>query len=108
MPETEFNSALRVAVEFLQRLATEGPCHFGAACRILQHVAEALFRHKDAPADLESKLSSSVLRALPTDNGSPLRKELLLGAIRAGQQASRKREEDELTDVRVLMCNAPP
>lgn len=108
LPETEFNSALRVAVEFLQRLATEGPCHFGAACRILQQLAEALFRHKDAPSDLERKLSDAVLRVLPMDEVAPVRKQLLRAAIHEGLQASRKPKAEELQNVRVLMCSAPP
>lgn len=108
LPETQFKSALRVAVEFLQRLATGGPCHFGAACRILQQLAEALFRHKDAPGDLERRLLDAVLRALPTDDGSEVRKLLLRGAIHEGLMASRKPEMEKLEDVVVLMCSAPP
>lgn len=106
-PETEFNSALRVSVEFLQRLA-EGPCHFGAFCRILEHLAEALFRHNDAPNDLERKLLNALLRALQMDDSSGVRKRLLIVAIHKGQQASRKPTISDLTGVRVLMCSAPP
>ncbi len=108
LPETEFNSAFRVAVEFLQRLATGGPCHFGAVCRILQRIAEALFRHKDAPSDLEHNLSVAVLRALPMDEGAAMRRQLLRAAIREGLEASRKPKAGELKDVQVLMCSAPP
>jgi hypothetical protein len=108
LPETEFNSALRVAVEFLQRLATGGPCHFGAASRILQRLAEALFRHKDAPNDLARRLLDAVLRALPMDDGAPVRKQLLRAAIHDGQQAAQKPNAGELKDVQVLMCSEPP
>lgn len=108
LPETEFNSAFRVAVGFLQRLATGGPCHFGAFCRILERIAEALFRHKDAPSYLEHDLSVSLLRGLPMDEGSAVRRQLLRSAIREGLEASRKPNAGELKDVQVLMCSAPP
>ncbi len=108
LPETEFNSALRVAVEFLQRLATGGPCHFGAASRILQRLAEALFRHKDAPSDLERKLLDAVLRALPIGDDAAVRKQLLRAAIQEGRQAAQKADAGELGEVRVLMCSEPP
>lgn len=108
LPETEFNSALRVAVEFLQRLATGGPCHFGAASRILQRLAEALFRHKDAPKDLARRLLDAVLRVLPMEDGASVRKQLLRVAIHEGQQAAQMPNAGELKDVQVLMCSEPP
>jgi tetratricopeptide (TPR) repeat protein len=108
LPETEFESAFRVAVEYLQRLATEGPCHFGAVCRILQQIAEALFRHKDGQKDLEQTLSFAAFRALPMGEDAAVRKQLLRAAIREGLEASRKPTPGELKDVQVLMCSAPP
>lgn len=108
LPETEFNSGLRVAVEFLQRLAVWGPCHFGAASRILQRLSEALFRHKDAPVDLARRLFDAALRVLPMGDGAPLRKQLLRAAIQEGQQAAQKPTPGELKDVQVLMCSDPP
>jgi tetratricopeptide (TPR) repeat protein len=108
LPETEFNSAFRVAVEFLQRLATGGPCHFGAASRILQRLAEALFRHKDVPSDLARRLLDAVLRVLPTDDFAHVRKELLRAAIHEGQLAAQRPNAGELKDVQVLMCSEPP
>lgn len=108
LPETEFNSALRVSAEFLQRLATGGPCHFGAVCRILQLVAEGLSRHKDAPSDLVIKLQEAVLRAIPLDASAAVRKQLLRAAISEGHQAARKSDTGVLKDVQVLMCSEPP
>jgi tetratricopeptide (TPR) repeat protein len=108
LPETEFNSALRVSVELLQRLSTGGPCHFGAVCRILQLVAEGLSRHKDAPSDLTIKLLNAVLRAIPMDEGANVRKQLLRAAIKEGHSAARKADTGVLKDVQVLMCSEPP
>lgn len=107
MPETKFNSGLRVAVEFLQRLATGGPCHFGAVSRILQRLSEALFRHKDAPSDLARRLDAA-LRVLPMDDGTPVRKQLLRAAIQEGRQAAQQPTPRELKGVQVLMCSDPP
>jgi tetratricopeptide (TPR) repeat protein len=108
LPETEFNSALRVSVEFLQRLATGGPCHFGAVCRIIQLVSEGLSRHKDAPSDLAMKLLNAVLRVIPLDEGANVRKQLLRAAINEGHLAARKSDTGVLKDVQVLMCSEPP
>lgn len=108
LPETEFNSALRVSVEFLQQLSHEGPCHFGAVCRILQLLAEGLFRHKDAPIDLERLLLEAVLRAFPMKEGAIVRKEYLRSAIYEGHRGAQKPTAGQLKDVQVLMCSEPP
>ena len=107
-PETEFNSALRVSVEFMQRLVSEGPCHFGAVCRILELVAEGLFRHKDAPSNLERGLFEEVLRVIPMDEGDIAREQFLHSAIQEGRQRALSPHAGELKDVQVLMCSEPP
>lgn len=101
-PETEFQSALRVSLEFLARLANGGPCHVGAACRLLEQLAEALFRHKDAPKHLEILLEDAAGRVLPIDA------RLIRMSIRAGYVASRQQDSPGLKNVRILMCSAPP
>lgn len=108
LPETEFNSAFRVSVEFIQRLAYQGPCHFGAVIRILQLLAEGLSRHKDAPDDFRLSLFESVLRAIPMDNDAIGREQLLRVAIQEGFQAAQEPNTGELKDVQVLMCSEPP
>lgn len=107
-PETDFKSALRVSVEFLQRLAHQGPCHFGALCRILRLLAEGLFRHKDAPDELQYTLLQDVLKAIPLNHGATVHEEFLREAIQEGFAASMKEHVGELNDVQVLMCSVPP
>lgn len=108
LPETEFNSAFRVSVEFLQRLVNEGPCHFGAVSRILELVAEGLFRHKDAPTNLGRRLLEEVLRAVSMDEGDRALEQFLRSAIEVGHMGAQKSHTGELKDVQVLMCSEPP
>lgn len=107
-PETEFYSVLRVSVEFIQRLAYQGPCHFGALCRILQLLSEGLFRHKDAPSDLVQRLLEGVIRALLIEKSSVAQKQLLHTAIHEGRQMAQTPNYGELKDVQVLMCSEVP
>ncbi|WP_417283041.1 tetratricopeptide repeat protein [Comamonas sp.] len=108
LPETEFTSAFRVSVEFIQRLAYQGPCHFGALCQILQLLAEGLSRHKEAPGDLRLSLFEAVLRAIPMNKDAIGREQLLRVAIQEGYQGAQEPNEGELKDVQVLMCSEPP
>jgi len=107
-PETEFYSVLRVSVNFIQRLAYQGPCHFGALCRILQLLSEGLFRHKDAPRDLVQRLLGGVIRALLIEKSSIEQKQLLHAAIHEGRQMAQTPNYGELKDVQVLMCSEVP
>ncbi len=107
-PETEFYSVLRVSVDFIQRLAYQGPCHFGALCRILQLLSEGLFRHKDAPSDLVQRLFGGVIRALLIEKSSVEQKQLLHAAIHEGRQMAQTPNYGELKDVQVLMCSEVP
>lgn len=102
-PETEFQSALRVSVAFLMRLVDGGPCHVGAICSLVEHLSEALFRHKDAPWNLIFLLESAVHRVLPMDT------HLIRVSLEAGYAASRLQSSGDLKNVRVLMtiCSPP-
>lgn len=108
LPETEFNSALRVSVGFLQRLASDGPCHFGAFCRLLQVLAEGLTRHRDAPRNLERRLLDAVLKAIQVDEENAVRRQILSITIQNGHKDAQRANAVELKNVRVLMCSDPP
>jgi hypothetical protein len=102
LPETDFKSALRVSLGFLVQLADDETCYVGAACELLTHLSEALFRHKDAPQYLGNLL---VYKA---DQMLSIPKELIQMSILAGHNASRKKESPDLENVQVLMISDPP
>ncbi|MEJ5030776.1 tetratricopeptide repeat protein [Comamonas sp. MYb69] len=106
--DTEFNSALTVSVDFIQLLAYQGPCHFGALCKILERLVESLFRHKDAPVALPELILREVLQAISLDKNIDPYKIHLQKSILNGCIAAKNAEFAELTDVQVLMCSSPP
>lgn len=99
--ETEFHSALGVVVRFLALLAA-GPCHVGAACQLIEQLTEALFRHKEAPENLENLLVDEIVRVLPIEVP------LIRASVHKGNTASCQMSSSNLNNVRVLMISEPP
>lgn len=107
-PDTEFHSAARVAVAFFRRISTEGPCHIGAAFNLVEHLAEALFRHKDVPWKFDDALVTAFVKAIPSGHSSPELKAHVRRAVYAGLVAADKKANRGLRNVEVLMCSSPP
>jgi tetratricopeptide (TPR) repeat protein len=105
-PDTEFDSAVRVSLGFLQQLAS-GPCHFGPVVHLLEYLSEALHRHKDCPKLFSANLAQEVQELL--SNGSRVQNQLLVGAVKRGAgRAASAQVERPLSSVQVLMCSDPP
>lgn len=105
-PDTEFESACRVSFGFLQVLAT-GHCHVGPIIHMLEHISEALHRHKDCPNDFLAAFTNSAQAAFASDN--PVRTALLANAVKRGAELARHKNVDRpLNEVKVLMCSSPP
>lgn len=107
-PETDFRSAYRVAVEFWSKLATRGPCHIGAVANVLEHLAEGLCRHKDAPGDLATSLFEVALKVFTAGTLTATQHQILRNAVLLGRAAAGKKQPNEVVKVRVLMCSQPP
>lgn len=108
LPETEFFSAFRVSISFLEQISQDGPCHFGAFCRILQVLSEGLFRRKDAPVDLEHLLFEGLCKVIPIRKMRDPRGDYIREVIQVGKDSAKKTTPSQLEDVSVLMCSCPP
>lgn len=105
-PDTEFESAAGVGFEFLQVLAN-GHCHVGPIVRMLQHISEALHRHKDCPKGYAVTLTRAAQSVFASENS--VRAALLEHSVWQGAQLAQDKEVDRpLNDVKVLMCSDPP
>lgn len=122
-PEAEFRSTLTTVLDFFKLILTSGPCHIGAFTELLRHIAEALKRHKDCPADIFEvlfrffSLIFNGQRGLsemfpPVAVALDLEAEMYLTHVRrALQQASAAASGPETTTpvrVATLNCTAPP
>jgi tetratricopeptide (TPR) repeat protein len=105
-PDTEFASAVRVSIGFLQQLAS-GPCHFGPIIHVLEHLSEAHHRHRDCPKPFSTNLAREVQGLF--SKGSGVQNQLLVRAVNLGaERAGHPQVERPLNSVQVLMCSDPP
>jgi len=69
-PATEFQSALRITVEFIGAAAFSCT-YMGAIAELLRHLIEGLMRHKDCPEDVLDLVETFVREMLGTDSNNP-------------------------------------
>jgi tetratricopeptide (TPR) repeat protein len=108
LPQTNLDSAVNVAAEYVHATVAAGPCHVGAILRVVEVLAEAFFRRSDAHSDLEEQLAQNFKIGSEVVAESEKYTELILSAVRNGRFAARMGERGELKDVRVLFCSSPP
>jgi len=120
--DTDFASAVRVALEFLERIAS---CriHLGALGELFEHVVEAAMRHKQCPPDFERHLVVFVesltdslnncthlcgfVNAVPTNRKQFQQQHLAVRFIRA-QNRLKAPPDNRPVAVRALFCSSIP
>jgi tetratricopeptide (TPR) repeat protein len=104
--DIEFESAVRVSMEFLGKLFRIGNCQFGVICQLLDVLVSALKKHKQCGKDLEA----DIVERLTSSLGSfgERQAEYVRLAVAAMFVAGSKSQADVPLQVSVLKIASPP
>lgn len=105
---TEFESAVRVTLNFLMLVGKFGTCQFGVVIELTERMLEGLFRHKDCPKDFSEQVVEYLEGPQNMRGWSPKLKPFFRLAVNSAKNAAKRPAQNEPIKARVLYCGRLP
>jgi hypothetical protein len=117
-PNTEFGSAFRMVVAFVQRAVVSG-VRLGALAELLRHVVEGLMRHKDTVEMVPQAFIATITELVKTTHPYPplvkyaeameeAQQEFLTAAINEGARWAKEPKRDRPVQLAVYFVGRQP